>query len=178
MQEDLENVAEAPSEDIGEVVQAFEDVLKRAPGTFWAAYSLQALGEIYVAVGATNKARAAYEKITRDYDSFGGISTMAWIYLARTYESEGNWEEAQRIYQELLSVRYAWTPVWMEAPLYPGQLFERRNNYFRAKEAYERALIIFKKRLERAPTPDLEAKTRLYMQQAQEGLARQAEPQK
>ena len=100
---------------------------------------------------------------------------MALVSIGRTYEAEQNWKAAEKAYKEI-DDNYWWSPVWMEAPLYPGQMYERHGDTQRAAEAYGRAVSLLRHRAALAPSPETEAITKTHLATARARLEQLQSP--
>lgn len=131
---------------VAAVVNAYQRVTQRVPGTEWAVKAQEAVGLWYLSLGRYPNARDALTPICRNYDNFPRYCAMSLVSIGRSYEAEQAWDAAVRTYEEL-SVKYPWTKVWYEAPLYAAQAYERAHDAQRTTAAYQQAIEEYRRRL-------------------------------
>ena len=140
---------QATAEQAAAVVAAYARVVQGVPGTEWAVKAQEAIGLWHLSRGEYPYARDALARICRNYDNFAAHCAMSLVHIGRSYEAEQNWDAAIRSYDEI-SLKYPWTPLWYEAPLYPGQTYTRAHDRPRAVAAYQKATAVYRQRLNMA----------------------------
>ena len=164
----------ASSVQVAQAIGALEAVIQQVPGRYGAGLAEEALGRVYLALGEPAKARGYFTHIVWYYHQYSDMGVMALIYIGRTYEAEQNWEAAEKAYKAI-DDQYQWSPLWLGAPLFVGEMYDRHGDRQRAAEAYQRAVSLLQYRAERAPSPEVEAKIKMELATAHERLGQWAQ---
>ena len=151
----------APAQ-FADAIDAFDQVIRQAEGTEWAARAHLAVGSLYAIQGQFERARDAYGAVLRDDRHRQGLCLAARVAIAKTYERDGRWDDAVRAYDEL-SQFHPWTQVGLEAPLAIATLYDQHGQPERALEARERAVLTYLNAISMAPTPEAAANARGYL---------------
>ena len=165
----LANPQGATPAQVAQAIDALEAVAQQAPGLYGGGRAEQEMARIYMARGEPAKAREQCKHIFWYYHQFPDLGMTALISIAKSYEAEQNWKAAEKAYKTI-DDHYQWWPLWLEAPLYPGQMYERIGDRQRAAEAYERAVLLLQRRVPSAPNPWLEGKATMHLATAYDRL--------
>jgi tetratricopeptide (TPR) repeat protein len=152
----------ATPEQYREAVEAFETVVKQAPGTLWAARAQLAVGSLYSLQKQFAKARAAYALVVQNYNSQKDLVVNARLATAKTYQAEDNWDEAVRVYNEIVEY-HPWAKLGLEAPLYVAAVYRKQGKAEEATKAFQQAERLYTKRILNAPTPELANRVKGYL---------------
>ena len=152
----------ATPEQIAQSVEAFTRVIRRTPGTMWAARAQLIIGTLHAMGKKYNKAREAYGLVLQNYNQYGDLCLRARYSTAKTFEAEQKWEEALKVYRDIAEY-HTWTPLGLEAPLYIASVYEKRQQAEQAKMAYERASRIYLRLIPEAPSPEMAIQVKGYL---------------
>lgn len=158
----LEAPASASEAHVEAAAEALRHVTEVVPGTREAATALELIGRMHFARGEYARARKIFQEIIWNYHAFRDPALSALLYVGRTHEQEGNWKAAVKAYQEIAD-HHQWSDIWLQAPLYAADVYERRKDAPGATEAYARAIRAYRQRLVSAPTAGAEVKARGYL---------------
>ena len=153
---------QATPEQVAKVVHAFQRVIKKTPGTVWAARAQSQIGSWYLAQKRYDQAREAYGQVLQEYSRYTEESLAARYAIAKSYEFENRWEDAIRQYHELID-HHPWSRMGLEAPIYIGLLYERHQQLEQANEAFERAASLYAKLIPEAPTAEAGVQVKSYL---------------
>lgn len=159
----------ASPEQVARAIEALELVAQQVPGRYGGGKAEEALGRLYLVRGEPAKARDHFTHVFWYYHQYVDLGMMALINIGWTYEVEQNWEAAEKAYKTI-DDNYHWSPAWLEAPLYPGQMYERHGDGQRAAKAYQRAVALLRSRAAMAPSPALEAIAKTHLATTYERL--------
>ena len=164
----------ATPEQLETAIHAFERVIRTVPGTEWAAKSHLAIASFYGLQKNYPKAREVYGLVLQNYSQFPGHCLGARFAIAKTYEVEGNWEEAAKVYQDIADY-HPWSPLGLEAPLYLARTYEQRKDQEAATQAYERAVGRYLKLIPAAPSPEMAMQAKSFLTLVYQRLGRWSE---
>ena len=150
----VQKPAEAAPEKAREAVGRYFQVARLFTGTHAALDSLNRIGSVAMARGEYELARQVYEPVCTRYSQYRDECQMSQILIGRSYEAQKQWDKAEQAYLGLERF-YLWSPTWIEAPLYPAQMYERHGMPDKAKEAYRRAKATSLKRIKATKDPDV-----------------------
>lgn len=162
---------EATPAQYAKAIDAFQQVVQIAPDTLWAPRAHMAIGKLYVLQIQYEKAREVYALVLQNYNQYKDLCLAARMARAKTYEAEQNWDEAIKVYRDIMDY-HAWSQSGMEAPLYIARLYEQRKMTDEATAAYERAVKAYTKLIIGAPSPDLAIHVKGYLVIAYQRLTR------
>ena len=159
----------ASPEAAQKAIQAFARVIRKAPGTASAAKAQVGIGFLHAAQRRFDFAREAFDLAIKNYG--GEVETVitALVATAKSYEAEGDWPSAEKVYRDLSSL-YPWSSQGMEAPLYIGDSYSQRGMSSEARQAYEKAVQAYEHLLQEVPSQDLGARISGYLLVAYERL--------
>ena len=161
----------ATPEQFAKLIEAFNLVTKKAPGTIWAARAQGMVASLYAVQQQYAKARSAFTIVIREYNQYQDLVLTARVAIAKTYELEQQWDEAVNIYQEI-SDYHPWSAIGLQAPLYVASQYEKQRKPELAKGAYDKALRFYTTRIPDAPSADMAAQAKGYLAQTLEQLGR------
>lgn len=150
----IANPAKSSPSEVQAAVERYSKVDGAFPGTRAALEALNNIGAMAMARHEYELARRAYEPICERYAQSRDDCQMSQIFIGRSYEAQGQWDKAEQVYLDLERF-YVWTPVWIEAPLYPAQMYERHGMDDKAQLAYQRAKETCLKRIKATRDPDV-----------------------
>ncbi len=145
-------------------VEALTAIPPLAPGSQLAAQAIEQIGLMHLARRDTAGARRAFNEVFWSYFPHRGTALMALVYIGRSHELDGNWIEATKAYRRITDY-HAWHPIWLDGPLYIADMHLRRKDLPAAREAYQDAVGLLRRRLHNAPGPvqRLQVRTRLLI---------------
>ena len=160
----------ATPEQVAKAIQAFEVVTQKARGTVWAARAHTAIGSLYALRQQYSQAREAYAQTLQNYNQHKELCLVARVAIAKSYEAEDNWDEAVRVYNDIADF-YSWTKMGLEAPLYIGAGYVKRQQPEQAAKAFERAVWRYTNLAPNAPNPDMATILKGYLALAYQQLS-------
>ena len=163
------NPKAATPEQFAAAIGAFERVTLQARGTAWAARAHVSIGSLYAIQQEYGKAREAYGLTLQNYNQYKELCLTARTAMAKTYESEANWDEAVKAYRDIVDF-YPWTKTGLESPLYIGAMYVKRQQPEQAKKAFESAVGHYSKLLPNAPNPEMGLEVKGYLALAYQQL--------
>jgi tetratricopeptide (TPR) repeat protein len=152
----------ATPEQFAKAIEAFGQVIQKAPGTVWAARAQMATGSLYSLQKQFGRAREAYALVLQNYNNQKDVVLNARVATAKTYEQEQNWDEAVKVYNEIADY-HPWSKLGLEAPIYVGVVYEKQGKPDEATKAFERAVRLYTKLVLDAPQPELAAQVKGYL---------------
>lgn len=167
----LKNPSAAKPEQFAKAISAFGEVIRRTPGTGWAAKAQLSTGSLYAMQQEYGKARDAYALVLQNYHRYSELCLNARYLTAKTHEIEKHWDEAITIYQDIAEY-HPWTRIGLEAPLYIARTYEQQKQQNEATKAYERAVRTYTKLILEAPAPELAGRAKGYLAVAYERLGK------
>lgn len=167
----LKNPTSSTPAQFAKTLSAFNEVIRRAPGTGWAAKAQLSTGSLYAMQKEYAKARDAYALVLQNYHRYPELCLNARYLTAKTYEIEKHWDEAIKIYKDIVEY-HPWTKIGLEAPLYIAKTYEQQKKPDETITAYERAAHTYTKLIVEAPTPDLAGRAKGYLAVAYERLGK------
>lgn len=165
----IANPSGATPKRVARVARVLEALVEKQQGQLGAGMAQEALGKIYLARGEPAKARAYFEQIPWYYRQYYDLCMKSLVYIGQTYEAELNWDAAEKAYQAIDDY-YPWSPLWADAKLFAGQMYEGHGDTERATQAYKRAILVLMRRAADAPSPEMEARLRMKLATAHERI--------
>ena len=165
------DLSHATPEQLTKLIDAFDLVTKKAPGTVWAARAEGMVGSLYIVQKQYEKARNAFTTVIREYNQYQDVVLAARLSIAKTYESDHQWDEAVKVYQEI-SDYHPWSIIGLQAPLYVASRYEEQHKPELARATYDKALRLYTTRIPNAPSAEMAAQAKGYLAQALEHLGR------
>lgn len=163
------NPGQAGPEQFARATEAFQEIVRKMPGTTWAAKSLAAIGSLQAMQQRFGEAMESYHAVLRDYGHERDTCLQTRIALAKLYELQNDWDRALAMYKEL-AVMHPWSRAALETPLYIGQWYEQHQDPARAEAAYRSAVSSYDRLLQDAPTNELTAQAKAYLALAHQEL--------
>ncbi|MBN1587789.1 MAG: tetratricopeptide repeat protein [Candidatus Omnitrophica bacterium] len=145
-----------PAEAWENVVQAYQKVLDKAPGSKLAAQAQFNIATVYLRQLDLEKAREAYGKVLQNYSKDRRLSSEAYFIIGRTHELENHWDKAVESYENLV-LYYGDTLKGLQVPIYIAEGYKRRGQIEEARAAYEKALKGYDKRAEDSSSGNFKA---------------------
>lgn len=170
----LKQPNQATPQQYARAIAAFEHVVRRVPGTVWAARAQMAIASLCAMQQQYKAARTAYELVLRNHGQEKELCLAALAAIAKTYEVENDWDGAVKAYRELSDL-FPLSRMGMEAPLYVALVYERRQQPEEARQAYERAARVYSKLAVQAPSERLEIQLKGYLALSYQRLQKWAE---
>ena len=152
----------ATQEQIDYAIDGFNRVIRKSPGTQWAARAYLAIGGLRVLEKRYPEARESYDTVLQNYNHYKDLALAARVAIARTHEIEGDWEKAVGMYNELAEY-HTWTRAGLEAPLYVAAIYEKRNEPEMVTKSFEHAIRFYTKMIAEAPTPQAANRVKSYL---------------
>ncbi len=165
------NPAGATSEQFGQAIEAFDRVVRRSPGTAWAARAQLAIATLHAQQRDYVSARQTYDVILRNYGQYRDLGVSARLAIAKLYEVEQNWDAAQDAYWQLAEVS-PWSPAGLEAPLYVAATFVKEGRAAEATAVFDKAIKHYTGLIQHAPTPEAVLHVKAYLALAYQRLGR------
>ncbi|MGA1870927.1 MAG: tetratricopeptide repeat protein [bacterium] len=127
----------AKSGKVEEALTLAKDLEKEAPDR---AYAHVVKGDILYSQGKKEEAKEAYEKAIDKKKSEVYQQGVGYNQLGRLYANEGNYENAQRLYDKAVNI----DPYYIEATTNKGIAFEKEGKWDDALKSYHKALSLEK----------------------------------
>lgn len=158
----------ASPDELAAAVQAFNQITAMAPGSLTAGRAEERIGLLYLERRDTSRARSAFRSVFMNYFSHRDLAMMGLVHLARSEELDGDWDSAVKTYR-LIADYHEWSDIWIEAPLYVPQMYERQGDREAARIAYGSAASTLQSRIRTAPNPASELKVKACLVLAYQG---------
>lgn len=154
---------DAPSgPQVTRAVAALTRVIRESPETSWAPRAHLLIGTLQLKQRHFNDARQAFQYILQNYSQYRELCQQARAIIAKSFEGEQRWPEAQAMYWELAEY-HPLSRLGLEAPLYVAAVLQRRGETAAAVKARERAIKHYLKLIQDAPNPEIATAVKSFL---------------
>lgn len=126
-----------------EAVAAQKRILRQYPNWSGCAQAQMAIGHLYFLEGKYPQARIELAKVSQNYPHLPDLCLQAKFYYGLSYEYQGDWAQALKIYQHLEEV-YPYSYVALQIPIHIAQYYEAHQQITEAGKYYEQAIDKYK----------------------------------
>jgi len=144
----------------------YERYVENFPKTNLTGQMLVRIGLIYHKKKVFTEARANYEKALAVFGEDKSQVSDVNLLIGRTYQSEGQWDQASAVYSELESL-YPMSPAALQVPLLRATYFESQGESEKAKEIRQEAIQYYEEISLRYPDSRLEKLAQRLIHDAQ-----------
>jgi len=137
-------------------IECFSQVIDRFPGTDSAMQAGFRLLQLYFFKSEYAKAREWCLKILAEQHNNRELSSETTLLLARTYEKEGNWEDAERTYDKV-SQEFIGSMAALRVPIIKAKHFQEVGEVERANSIYTNAIAEYQHLVAAPPSPTIAA---------------------
>jgi TolA-binding protein len=137
--------------DDDKAIECYNQVIERYPGTDYAAQSGFRLLQLYFFKGDYVKAREWCLQILDKQKDNKELAAEATLLLARTYEKEGNWEEAAKIYDKVTQ-EFSTSLAALRVPIIKAKHYQEVGQVEMANSIYASAMLDYQRLI--ADNPD------------------------
>jgi tetratricopeptide (TPR) repeat protein len=132
-------------------IESYNQVVERYPGTDYATQAGFRLLQLYFFRGDYTKAREWCLQIVDKQKDNQELASEATLLLARTYEKEGNWEEAEKIYDKVTQ-EFSTSLAALRVPIIKAKHYQEVEQIELANSIYSSAMLDYQRLI--ADNPD------------------------
>ncbi|MCP4650097.1 MAG: tetratricopeptide repeat protein [PVC group bacterium] len=133
------NEGSVSSYEFKTVIALYEKIIARAPESNHALDSQFKIAQLYALEKEFDKSRAIYDIIIESHQGRQEINALALFEKGQTYEKEGNWPWALKLFKEI-SAKYEKTQLSFSVPLYIAHYYLENEKVSEAAQAYQAAI--------------------------------------
>lgn len=111
-------------QDFGTAIEIFQAFIKQYPKHALTPVAYMNLGLVYDRTEQYEKAREAYKKALEYYQDSKAHQAEIELMIARSYQEEGKWDEALKVYEKI-ETDYGETTAVLQVPLMKGAYYEK-----------------------------------------------------
>ncbi len=152
----LLNQGQVSSFEFNRAVALYERIIKKVPNSDYALAAQMQIARLYSVRKSYDKARGIYDKLIAANKGRQEVCAQALFAKAQTYQKEGNWKEALKIFHSITR-DYKLSSRALAVPLYIARYYVDQGDKPYADEAYNSARSYYQKLANDYP------KTRLAM---------------
>jgi len=132
-----------PKATFDRVIGQYKSVIDRYPesNVIRGVYFL--LSQTYVLNGRFDLARDTLNIVMDKYSGNKEMIADAMSRIGRTYELQDDWDEALRIYQNIID-EYPLSSVGIATPIYIANYYRRKNDFQNTMQSYDEAIVFYK----------------------------------
>ncbi len=146
-----------PDQAFERLAGQYRAVITRFPDSKFTPQTHIILGRVYLIKKDYEKAKEIFSSICPKFPNNRNICALAMVSVGKVQEAQGNWEEAEKIYKEMIQ-KYPQTEEGLSGPLYIAKYYENKGNQPQATLAYNNAIIHYREMLNSDPSKNLEFK--------------------
>ncbi len=133
-----------PDFKFDEVANQYQKIIDKYPDSRLIRNVYISLGRLYLLKKDYATAREKFYLIIEKYPDNKELSAEALLFVGKTYEVEGDWPQAYKIYQDIIN-NYPVTMTGLSVPIYIANYYKRQNDFQNTMNAYEKAVVHYKK---------------------------------
>lgn len=133
-----------PDFKFDEVAGQYQKVIDKYPDSRLIRNVHFALGRLYLVKKDYVTAREKFHLVAEKYSDNKELSAEALLFVGKAYEVEGNWPQADKTYQSVID-NYPMTMTGLGVPIYVANYYKRKNDFQNTMNAYEKAVIHYRK---------------------------------
>lgn len=146
-----------PDQAFEKVAGEYREYLEDFPDSQLRPQAKILLGRVYLMKKDYGKARQELQAIFEEFPDNPELHAETLSVIGKSYELEGNWEEALRIYRGLQK-DYPLSNVALSVPLYIAQYYQSQGNAIRADQAFTEAIVHYNQLAGENPNSETEYK--------------------
>ena len=151
------NPEAVPDRDFEQIAAQYQKVIKDFPNSRLVPSAYFFLGNLYSVKKDYETARGMLGEICPKYPGNASLCSEASANIAKTFELEGNWSEALKVYQGIEKA-YPLSDLGLTIPLYIANYYARYSHTVNAQEAFAEAAAHYRKLSAEHPNSEVELK--------------------
>lgn len=136
--------------EVDSAIQLLEEFLKQYPNHAFIGKIMGDLGMLYQNKKEFPKSRAIFEKVLQRDDLPASVRSDLMLLTARSYQDEGQWPDAEKIYREI-ETKYPNSPAALQTPFYLANHLDTLGRHEEAKKVLNDAILRYEKVKEAQP---------------------------
>jgi len=128
-----------PDRKYDDVAGQYQKIIDKYPDSHLIRNVYIALGRLYIVKKDYARARENFYLIGEKYPDNKELSAKALFFVGKTYEVEGDWPQAYKIYRSVFK-DYPMTTTGLSVPIYIANYYKRQNDFQNTMDSFEKAM--------------------------------------
>ena len=141
-----------------QIASQYQQIIRDFPGSNLVPLAYIFLGRVYILKKDYGTARTELTHVLKKYPANEAICAEAVSVIGNSYELEGNWPEALKIYEKI-KVDYPLTDLGLNAPLYIANYYVQNGHSVNAQNAFNDAIVYYTEISSKHPNSEIEYKS-------------------